>query len=73
MDIVYRKIGFKREFSRFLMYKNKKSSDLFRKKTINTYLMAKNSLHTTRISRIKYAFIVFFENSDAKLILMYLD
>ena len=41
MDIVYRKLGFKREFSNFLIYKN-----LFRI-TINKYLMAKNSLHTT--------------------------
>ena len=35
MDVVYRKTGFKREFSRFLMYKYKISCE---KKTINTYL-----------------------------------
>ena len=39
MDIVYRKTGFKCEFSRFLMYTNKKSSDLFRKKkAFNIYM-----------------------------------
>ena len=32
IDIVYRKIGFKCEFSRFLIYKYKLSSVLFRKK-----------------------------------------
>ena len=64
MDIVYRKTGFKREFSRFLMYKYKQSSDLFRKKTINTYLKANNSLHKAQISSFKYVFIVFFETNQ---------
>ena len=38
------------------------------KKTINMYLKAKNTLHTTRIYSFKYVFIVFFEKkSDAKI------
>ena len=71
MDIVYRKTGFKREFSRFLMCKFKYSSVFFSKKNDNytTYLKAKNSLHATRISSFKYIFIVFFEEKkrDAKI------
>ena len=35
---------------------------MFRKKKINTYLMAKNSLHTTRISSFKYVFFLFRKN-----------
>ena len=37
---------------------------MFRKKTIITYLKAKNSLHATRISSFKYVFIVFFEKKQ---------
>ena len=54
------KIGFKRDFSRFLMYKLTR----FKKKR---YLKAKNSLHTIRISSFKNVFIVFSEKSDAKI------
>ena len=53
------KIGFKRDFSRFLMYK------LIRLK--KRYLKAKNSMHTIRISSFKNVFIVFSEKSDAKI------
>ena len=65
MNIEFRKTGFKREYSRFLMYKYKKLSVLFRKKTITTYLKAKNSLHATQISSfkkqmLKYTLNIFF-------------
>ena len=60
MGIVYQKNGFKREFSTFLMY-------LFWKKTINTYLKEKNSLHTTQIYSFKYVFIVFFNKNKMQL------
>ena len=40
MDIVYRKNSYKYKFSRYLIYKYKYSSDMF-KKTINMYLKAK--------------------------------
>ena len=52
MNIVNQKTGFKHKFLRFLMYKYKYLSDLFFKK--NTYLNAKNSIHTTQISSFKY-------------------
>ena len=50
MDIVYRNTDFKREFSRFLIYKYVKNHLISFEKIINTYLNAKSSLHTTRIS-----------------------
>ena len=58
--IVYLKPGFKRGFLRFSGTNIKNISDLFRKGK-NTYLKVKNFPHTTRISILKYLFIVFFE------------
>ena len=60
MYIMYRKTGFKRKFLRFLMYKYKLSSELFRKQTINMYLKGKKFLHTYLSS--------FLKKSDAKKI-----
>ena len=42
------------------------------RKTITTYLKAKNSLHATRISSLKYVFIVFFEKKTDAKIYMYI-
>ena len=58
--LFYRKTGFKRQFSRFLMYKYKNTHLICFEKSINTYIKTKNSLHTTRISSFEYIFIVFF-------------
>ena len=60
----------KYKFSRFLVYvqtTNINNHLIFFKKTNNTYLKAKNSQHTTRISNFTYVFIIFFEKSDAKI------
>ena len=60
MDIVYRKTGFKRDFSRFLMYK-------YFEKTIIMYLKAKNSLHTQQDFLALDTYLSSFsKKSDAK-------
>ena len=41
---------------------------MFKKKTITTYLKAKNSLHATRISSFRYVFIVLFEKKTVNKI-----
>ena len=66
MDIVYRKTAFKRVFK--ISDVNINNHLICFEKTINTYLKARNSLHTTRISSLRYVFIVFFEK---KLMLKY--
>ena len=65
INIVHRKTGFKRKFSRCTNMNN----HLFCfEKTITMYLKAKNYLHATQISSFKYVFIIFFKKkTDAKI------
>ena len=73
MDIVYqKKTVLNASFQDFWCTNINNHLSCF-EKTINTYSKAKNSLNTTRISRIKYVFIVFFEKkSDAKIFDLFL-
>ena len=64
MNIVYRKTGFHASFQDFLCTNINNHLFCFEKKTITTYLKAKNFLHATRISSFKYVFIFFFETKQ---------